>query len=87
MWILTICKIVLIINPNSLDNKGRCWILKVLYCSVTMLRELVLSHMFFENSSEKKQISLAWNISLIGIMDQMSHMSQDQGESMVITFC
>ena len=30
----------LIFNPNSLDNKGSCWILKDLYCSVTMLREL-----------------------------------------------
>ena len=29
-------------NPNSLDNKGSCWILKDLYCSVTMLRELGL---------------------------------------------
>ena len=27
-------------NPNSLDNKGSCWILKDFYCSVTMLREL-----------------------------------------------
>ena len=24
-------------NPNSLDNKGSCWILKDFYCSVTML--------------------------------------------------
>ena len=31
------------INPNSLDNKGSCWILKDFYCSVTMLRELGLS--------------------------------------------
>ena len=30
------------LNPNSLDNKGSCWILKYLYCSVTMLRELRL---------------------------------------------
>ena len=30
------------INLNSLDNKGSCWILKDLYCSVTMLRELGL---------------------------------------------
>ena len=30
------------INPNSLDNKGSCWILKDFYCSVTMLRELGL---------------------------------------------
>ena len=29
------------INPNSLDNKGSCWILLDFYCSVTMLRELV----------------------------------------------
>ena len=28
------------INPDSLDNKGSCWILKDFYCSVTMLREL-----------------------------------------------
>ena len=32
------------INHNSLDNKGNCWILKDFYCSVTMLRELGLSH-------------------------------------------
>ena len=25
------------INPNSVDNKGSCWILKDFYCSVTML--------------------------------------------------
>ena len=31
-----------IINPNSLDNKGSCWILKNFYCSVTMPRELGL---------------------------------------------
>ena len=31
-----------VINPNSLDNKGSCWILKDFYCSVTMLRELGL---------------------------------------------
>ena len=30
------------IYPNSLDNKGSCWILKNFYCSVTMLRELGL---------------------------------------------
>ena len=29
-------------NPNSLDNKDSCWILKDFYCSVTMLRELGL---------------------------------------------
>ena len=29
-------------NPNSLDNKGSWSILKDLYCSVTMLRELGL---------------------------------------------
>ena len=32
----------IIFNPNSLDNKGSCWILKDFYCSVTMLRELGL---------------------------------------------
>ena len=31
-----------ILTPNSLDNKGSCWILKDFYCSVTMLRELGL---------------------------------------------
>ena len=30
------------INPNSLDSKGSCWILKDFYCSVTMLREVGL---------------------------------------------
>ena len=30
------------IHPNSLDNKGSCWILLDFYCSVTMLRELGL---------------------------------------------
>ena len=30
------------INSNSLDNKGSCWILKNLYCSVTMLMEIGL---------------------------------------------
>ena len=33
---------IYIFNPNSLDNKGSCWILKDCYCSVTMLRELGL---------------------------------------------
>ena len=33
---------VLSFNPNSLDNKGSCWILRNCYCSVTMLRELGL---------------------------------------------
>ena len=28
------------VNPNSLDIKGSCWILKDCYCSVTMLMEL-----------------------------------------------
>ena len=32
----------MIINPNSLDNKSSWRILKDLYCSVTMLRELGL---------------------------------------------
>ena len=32
------------INPNSLDNKGSCWILKDFYYSVTMLRELELNN-------------------------------------------
>ena len=27
-------------NPNSLVNKGSCWILLNCYCSITMLREL-----------------------------------------------
>ena len=31
-------------NPNSLDKKGSCWILKDFYCSVTMLRELGLKY-------------------------------------------
>ena len=35
-----------IINPNSLDSKGSCWILKGCYCSETMLRELGL--MFYK---------------------------------------
>ena len=30
------------INPNSLHNKGSCWILMDFYCSVTMLREFGL---------------------------------------------
>ena len=34
--------IKIIITPNSLDNKGSCWILKDFYCSVTILRELGL---------------------------------------------
>ena len=34
------------INPNSLDNKGSCWILKDFYCSVTMLRELGLKELY-----------------------------------------
>ena len=34
------------INPNSLENKGSCWILKDCYCSVTMLRELGLKNIF-----------------------------------------
>ena len=32
----------LFFNPNSLDNKGSCWILLDCYCSVTMLRKLEL---------------------------------------------
>ena len=35
------------INPNSLDNKGSCWILKDCYCSVTMLRELGLKNKIY----------------------------------------
>ena len=31
-------------NPNSLDNKGSWRILKDIYCSVTMLRELGLTY-------------------------------------------
>ena len=31
-----------IFNPNSLDNKGRCWILKDFYCLGAMNRELGL---------------------------------------------
>ena len=34
------------INPNSLDNKGSWRILKDLYCSATMLRELGLTLSF-----------------------------------------
>ena len=30
------------INPNHLDNKGSCWILKDVYCSLTMHRKLGL---------------------------------------------
>ena len=33
---------ILFVNPNSLDNKGSCWILLDCYCSVTMLRDLGL---------------------------------------------
>ena len=32
------------INPNSPNNKGSCWILKDLYCSVTTLTELKLTN-------------------------------------------
>ena len=34
--------IIIIINLNSLDNKGSWRILKDFYCSVTILRELLL---------------------------------------------
>ena len=36
LWLWRYCAF----NPNSLDNKGSCWILLDFYCSVTMLREL-----------------------------------------------
>ena len=35
-------KMLSLLNPNSLDNKGSWMILKDFYCSVTMLRELGL---------------------------------------------
>ena len=38
-----------LINPNSLDNKGSCWILLDFYCSVTMLRELGVTHKVHKN--------------------------------------
>ena len=41
---------IILINPNSRDNKGSCWILKDFYCSVTMLRELVLMNVFSQTS-------------------------------------
>ena len=37
---------ICILNPKSLDNKGSCWVLKNLYCSVTMLRELGLKERY-----------------------------------------
>ena len=40
------------INPNSLDNKGSCWILKDFYCSVTMLRELGLKEWYRGSDSQ-----------------------------------
>ena len=45
-------KKLLAINPNSLDNKGSCWILKDFYCSVTMLRELGLINNVFVNETK-----------------------------------
>ena len=45
----------LYVNPNSLDNKGSCWILKDFYCSVTMLRDLVVDSLGEENKQEKVQ--------------------------------
>ena len=37
----------ILINPNSIDNKGSWRILKDFYCSVKMLRELGLKESFF----------------------------------------
>ena len=55
MYTVLVCTCIFIhsvINPNSLDNKGSCWILKDFYCSVTMLRELgLMVYSFFKNSS------------------------------------
>ena len=48
------------LNPNSLDNKGSCWILKNFYCSVTMLRvnELLVFLVLgmFSSPSESREI-------------------------------
>ena len=47
------------LNPNSLGNKGSCWILKDCYCSVTMLRELGLKGQYrYDQSSFDR----AWNL-------------------------
>ena len=48
------------LNPNSLDNKGSCWILKDFYCSVTMLRELGLIIFFFHFVFQSNNIC-GWN--------------------------
>ena len=39
---MTFWRIIININPNSVDNKGSLRFLKDFYCSVTMLRELGL---------------------------------------------
>ena len=39
----------LYLNPNSLDNKGSCWILLDFYCSVTMLRGVRVISFFFSH--------------------------------------
>ena len=41
---LKINSLNVLINPNSLENKGSWRILKDFYCSLTMLRELGLKH-------------------------------------------
>ena len=37
VYLKVVLKVYSASNPNSLDNKGSCWILKDFYCSVTML--------------------------------------------------
>ena len=46
---------ILIVNPNSLDNKGSCWILLDFYCSVTMLYK-ELGVMFLTNTNSGQEI-------------------------------
>ena len=48
--------IFLIINPNSLDNKGSWRILKDFYFSVTMLRELGLNFDFLFGQEVKVKL-------------------------------
>ena len=53
------------INPNSLDNKGSCWILLDFYCSLTMLREIGLKKILQYSGQEAEKYSLQYFFKLI----------------------
>ena len=63
LLLLLLCTYVwsdVFIIPNSLHNKGSCWILKDFYCSVTMLRELGLKWCLFITCSHPHHQNDYW---------------------------